>query len=27
VIPAHAYEYYFPEVEGSSAGSVFSIAP
>lgn len=27
VIPAHAYEYYFPEVEGSSAGSVFSMAP
>ena len=27
VIPAHIYEYYFPEVEGSSAGSVFSIAP
>jgi alpha-2-macroglobulin len=27
VIPAHVYEYYFPEVEGSSAGSVFSIAP
>jgi hypothetical protein len=27
VIPAHAYEYYFPEVEGSSAGSVFTIAP
>ncbi len=27
VIPAHAYEYYFPEVEGSSAGSLFSITP
>ena len=27
VIPAHAYEYYFPEVEGSSAGTVFGISP
>jgi uncharacterized protein YfaS (alpha-2-macroglobulin family) len=25
VIPAHAYQYYFPEVEGSSAGSVLII--
>ena len=27
VIPAHAYQYYFPEVEGSSAGMVFGISP
>jgi len=27
VVPAHAYEYYFPEVEGSGAGSIFTIAP
>jgi uncharacterized protein YfaS (alpha-2-macroglobulin family) len=24
-IPAHAYEYYFPDVEGSSAGAIFTI--
>jgi uncharacterized protein YfaS (alpha-2-macroglobulin family) len=27
VIPAHAYMNYFPEVEGLSAGEVFSILP
>jgi len=27
VIPAHAYMKYFPEVEGLSAGEVFSIVP
>ncbi|NMC80120.1 MAG: hypothetical protein GYA59_12225, partial [Chloroflexi bacterium] len=27
LIPAHAYEYYFPEVEGSSRGGVFEIKP
>ncbi|MCJ7624251.1 MAG: hypothetical protein MUO76_12170, partial [Anaerolineaceae bacterium] len=27
VIPAHAYQYYFPEVEGSSAGTVLGISP
>jgi uncharacterized protein YfaS (alpha-2-macroglobulin family) len=27
VIPAHAYQYYFPEVEGSSAGEQFTINP
>lgn len=27
VIPAHAYQYYFPEVEGSSAGNLFSVQP
>jgi uncharacterized protein YfaS (alpha-2-macroglobulin family) len=26
-IPAHAYQYYFPEIEGSSAGGVFEIKP
>jgi hypothetical protein len=25
VIPAHAWEYYFPEVEGSSKGSILTI--
>jgi uncharacterized protein YfaS (alpha-2-macroglobulin family) len=25
VLPAHAYEYYFPEVQGTSAGQVFTI--
>ncbi len=25
-MPTHAYEYYFPDVEGSSAGSVFTIS-
>ena len=27
LLPAHAYETYFPEVEGSSAGAVFHIDP
>jgi uncharacterized protein YfaS (alpha-2-macroglobulin family) len=27
VLPAHAYENYFPEVEGSSAGAIFTITP
>jgi uncharacterized protein YfaS (alpha-2-macroglobulin family) len=27
VLPAHAYEYYFPEVEGSNAGMIFTIVP
>lgn len=27
VIPAHAYLYYFPDVEGRSAGMMFSIKP
>ena len=27
VLPAHAFEYYFPEVEGSSAGEIFTIKP
>jgi hypothetical protein len=27
LLPAHAYETYFPEVEGSSAGAVFRIDP
>jgi uncharacterized protein YfaS (alpha-2-macroglobulin family) len=27
LLPAHAYQYYFPDVEGSSAGSVFKIQP
>lgn len=27
VIPARAYQYYFPEVEGSSPGTVFNILP
>jgi hypothetical protein len=27
VLPAHAYQYYFPEVEGSSAGEQFTITP
>ncbi len=26
-LPAHAYQYYFPEVEGSSAGGLFTILP
>lgn len=26
-LPAHGWEYYFPEVEGSSAGSIFSVTP
>lgn len=26
-LPAHAWQYYFPEVEGSSAGSIFSVTP
>ena len=25
VIPAHAWQFYFPEVEGTSAGNIFSI--
>ncbi len=25
VLPAHAYQYYFPEVEGTSAGEIFTI--
>jgi uncharacterized protein YfaS (alpha-2-macroglobulin family) len=27
LIPAHAYQYYFPDEEGSTAGSVFKIVP
>jgi alpha-2-macroglobulin len=27
LLPAHAYETYFPEVEGSSAGAIFRIDP
>jgi hypothetical protein len=27
VIPAHAWEYYFPEVEGTSTGMKFTIQP
>jgi uncharacterized protein YfaS (alpha-2-macroglobulin family) len=27
VLPAHAYQYYFPEVEGSSEGMTFTIEP
>ncbi|MEJ5201029.1 MAG: alpha-2-macroglobulin family protein [Anaerolineales bacterium] len=27
VLPAHAYAYYFPEVEGSSGSSLFTIEP
>ena len=27
LLPAHAYETYFPEVEGTSAGAVFHIDP
>jgi len=27
LIPAHAYQYYFPTVEGSSAGGIFKITP
>jgi len=27
VIPAHAYQYYFPEAEGRSAGEIFTIVP
>jgi hypothetical protein len=27
LIPAHAYQYYFPDEEGSTAGAVFKIVP
>lgn len=27
VLPAHAYDYFFPEVEGQSGGTVFTIQP
>ncbi len=27
VIPAHAYNYFFPEVQGASAGTIFTIRP
>lgn len=27
VLPAHAWQFYFPEVQGNSAGSVFAITP
>ncbi|MEA4907513.1 MAG: Ig-like domain-containing protein [Anaerolineaceae bacterium] len=27
ILPAHAYQYYFPEVEGSSAGGILEVLP
>ena len=27
VLPAHAWEFYFPEVQGNSAGTIFTIQP